>query len=279
MTIQADNKAAEQLEKWQHPYIELYRTLLGLKVEDSYLSILDEHVSSFAERFTPSPLTGEGKGEGDNHILQFEDLLQDWAAFQGLFQQASSIIAEYLPDTNSTLKKLIAQPSVMKKEAKAWYQYSSLHNIADEIGIDWETLSLCFQTAFHPILIRYSEALSPLIIQDSWRRRICPICGGKPDLAFLSKDNGARWLICSHCDTEWLFFRLECPFCGNRDQDSLAYLTNDNELYRLYTCEQCRKYIKAIDLRHAKNDVLFPFERIRTLDLDKQAVEAGYKRG
>ena len=268
MTIQADSKAVEQLGKWHHSYIELYRTLLGLKVEDSYLPTLNSHIETIASKFSQA-----------NFVLRFEDLLPAWEPLEKLLQQASSIITESSPDTNFALKKLIAQPSIIKRGAKAWYQYSTLHSIADEIGVDRETLSLCFQTAVHPILIKYSEALSPLIIQDSWRQRTCPICGGKPDLAFLSKDNGARWLVCSRCDTEWLFFRLECPFCGNRDQDSLAYLTNDNELYRLYTCEQCQNYIKAIDLRRAKNDVLFPFERIRTLDLDKQAIAAGYKRG
>ncbi len=268
MTIQADNKTIEQLEKWQHPYMELYRRLLGLKVEDSHLPTLNSHIEEIVKKFSQA-----------NHTLQLEDLLPGWEPLEKLLQQTSSIIAEYSPDTNLALKKLIAQPSIIKRGAKAWYQYSTLHSIADEIGIDWEMLSLCFQAAVHPILIRYSEALSPLIIQDSWRQRTCPICGGKPDLAFLSKDNGARWLVCSHCDTEWLFFRLECPFCGNRDQDSLAYLTNGSELYRLYTCEQCHKYIKAMDLRHAEGEVLFPVERVLTLDMDRQAHEAGYEPG
>jgi FdhE protein len=115
--------------------------------------------------------------------------------------------------------------------------------------------------------------------QDSWRQRICPICGGKPDFAFLNKETGARWLICFRCDADWLFFHIECPFCGNQDQNSLAYLTDEKELYRLYTCEQYRTYIKAIDLRRAEGDVLFPLERILTLDLDKQAHKAGYKPG
>jgi len=283
VTTEIDEKTIEQLAKLHRGIaseakqsIELYRRLLELRIADSYLPTLNAHISSFAKRFIPSPLTGEGKGEGGNFVLQFEDLLQDWAPLQELFQEASSIVSEYFSSSDSKVEKF--PPWLIKKAANAWYQYSPLHPIADEIGVAWETLSLCFQTAFHPILIRYSEALSPLIIQDSWRRRTCPICGGKPDIAFLSKDNGARWLVCSRCDTEWLFFRLECPFCGNRDQERLAYLTDEKELYRLYTCEQCRNYIKAIDLRRT-DQVLFPLERVLTLDMDRQAHEAGYKPG
>ena len=277
MTIQADSKTIERLEEWKHRehqapgYIELYQRLLGLRIEDSYSPTLDAHIHEIVSRFAQS-----------NSILQFEDLLLDWAPLGKLFQQASSIVAEYSSLTDSAisaLKKLSAQHVLMEKAARAWYQNSLPLNIANEVDVKWEALSLCFGAAFHPVLVRYSEMLSPLVEQNSWRQKLCPICGGKPDFAFLSKEIGARWLVCSRCDTEWLFFRLECPFCGNRDQDSLAYLTNENELYRLYTCEHCRCYIKAIDLRRSEGEVLFPLERILTLDLDRQAHKAGYKPG
>lgn len=113
--------------------------------------------------------------------------------------------------------------------------------------------------------------------QERWRRNYCPICGGHPDFAFLEKELGARWLLCSRCDTEWLFQRLQCPYCGNQTQKDLAYFTDDEGLYRLYVCEQCHKYIKAIDLRVAKSDILLPLERLFTLDMDRQAQEKGYQ--
>ena len=265
MTTQADTETVEQLGKWkQTRYTELHRKLLGLKIKDSYLPVLDKRIHQVANRFAQA-----------NFVLQFEDVFPDEALFYELFWEANGILSDRFPD--SKMESL--QPSVIKKAANGWYRYSSLNDIAQEIGISWEALSLCLKSAFHPILVRYSERLSPLVNQDSWRQRICPICGGKPDFAFLNKETGARWLVCSRCDAEWLFSRLECPFCGNQDQDSLAYLTDEKELYRLYTCEQCRTYIKAIDLRRTEGEVLFPLERIVTLDLDRQASEAGYQPG
>jgi hypothetical protein len=124
-----------------------------------------------------------------------------------------------------------------------------------------------------------AEALSDVVNQGVWRQRICPICGGKPDFAFLDKERGGRWLLCSRCDMEWLFQRLQCPYCGTQGQKALSYFTNDQGLYRLYTCEECRSYIKAMDLRKTQAEALLPLERILTAQLDRQAVGAGYKAG
>ena len=88
---------------------------------------------------------------------------------------------------------------------------------------------------------------------------------------------GLRGLLCSRCDAEWLFQRLQCPYCGTQNQAALAYFTDDEGVYRLYVCEQCHKYIKTIDLRHTESEVLV--ERVLTLDMDRQAQEKGYKPG
>lgn len=274
MTIEADNKTIERLAKWEHKnpqtlnYMKLYQKLLGLRIEDSYLPILEEYIAEIAPHFKES-----------NSPLQFGDLLSHWEQLDKLFREASSIVDEHVPDATSGLERLIAQPPLLERIAESWYQNSLSQECAAEIDVDWAVLSLCLRAAFHPILISYSEVLSPLVEQDSWRGKLCPVCGGKPDLAFLGKETGSRWLVCSRCDTEWLFFRLECPFCGSQDQDSLAYLASENGLYRLYTCKQCQSYIKAIDLRCAQGNVLFPLERILTLDLDRQAYKAGYEPG
>ena len=82
--------------------------------------------------------------------------------------------------------------------------------------------------------------------------------------------------MCSRCDAEWLFQRLECPYCGTKDQSTLAFFTDDKGLYRLYVCEQCRHYLKAIDLRKSEDEVLLPLERFLTPDIDAQAQQDGY---
>ena len=95
-------------------------------------------------------------------------------------------------------------------------------------------------------------------------------------MAYLEKEVGARWLLCSRCDSEWLFHRLECPYCKTQNQSLLSFLSDEKDLYRLYLCEQCKCYLKAIDLRKTDAEVLLPLERLYTLDLDTQARERGY---
>lgn len=273
MSIEIDSKIIEQLAKWEHKspealnYTKLHQRLLGLKVEDSYLATLKAYIVKVAPRF-----------EVSNSPIQFADLLPHRKQITRLLREASSIICEHVPSAVSVLGNLVSQPTRLEEMTRVWYEDSLSHEQA-ETDADWPVLSLFFRAAFHPILINYSEALSPLVKQESYRRKACPVCGGKSDLAFLSKDTGARWLMCSRCNTQWLFLRLECPFCGNQEQGSLAYLASEDGVYRLYTCEKCHRYIKAIDLRCAQGEVMLPLERIITLDLDRQAHEAGYKPG
>jgi len=215
-------------------------------------------------------------------LLSFDDLLLDWKLVQNQFRMVIDILADYVAEEmedTQELKDLASDSSTLQQAARDWYQGLSLSSIATKQNISEELLSAAIQATLRPFLTAHSEVLCGLVKQDLWRRRQCPVCGGKPDFTFLETERGARWLLCSRCDTEWLFQRLECPYCGSQNQDDLSYLTDDQELYRLYTCENCHSYIKAIDLRKANSDVSLLIERVITVDLDRQAEEAGYKAG
>jgi len=217
-------------------------------------------------------------------LLLFKDFSPDWYQVQAVFEQVVVWAVKDSKDPSGeseSLRNISRTRSLLKKVARAWYQGHSLTIIATAEGVDEELLSSVIAATLKPFLSAYSKLLLPEVDQESWRRRYCPICGGKPDFAYLDKERGARWLVCSHCDAEWLFLRLECPYCGTQNQDALAYFTDEEEsyLYRLYVCEQCRTYIKAIDLRHTELEVLLPLERVMTLDIDKQGQEKGYRPG
>lgn len=217
-------------------------------------------------------------------LLPFEDLLLDWAQVQALLQEIIRSVAKDSPDASKevkTLGNILSEKAVLEEVIRAWYEGSSLIPIAMRHSIDSELLGLVVAAVVKPFLSAHSEVLLPKVDQESWRRRYCPICGGRPDFAYLDEERGARWLLCSRCDAEWLFQRLECPYCGTQNQNDLAYLTDEAEsyLYRLYVCEQCRTYIKAIDFRHTESEVLLPLERMMTIDMDRQAQEKGYNPG
>ncbi len=255
-------------------FIELFRRLVPIQSEARSSFTIPE--PSLAEDTIPHRLA-----EGIP-LLSFNDLRLDWAQVANLVQKVILLLTKDSSDLIKEaqgLSNIACNVSHLEGVVRAWYEGSSLSVIAAEYHVDGGLLALVIGTALRPFLSAYSEMLLPLVSQESWRRKYCPICGGKPDFAFLAKQNGARWLVCSRCDAQWLFQRLECPYCGNRNQSSLAYFTDDEGRYRLYVCEECRSYIKAIDLRRTESEVSLPMERILTLDMDRQARDAGYDSG
>ena len=215
-------------------------------------------------------------------VLTFDDLGLDWSLLEELFRAAVRILIGESADSQENSKRLnqlAANTPLLRQVARDYYNDIPLSATATEHCIDTSLMEACISAALAPFLAAHSEALSELVAQELWRRKSCPICGGVADFAFLEKEPGARWLMCSRCSMEWLFQRIQCPYCGTQKHESLAYRTNSQGLYRLYTCEECHCYIKAIDLRKAGSDVLLPLEGILTVDLDRQAKEANYRPG
>jgi len=60
-------------------------------------------------------------------------------------------------------------------------------------------------------------------------------------------------------------------------QSGLSYLTNEEGACRLYLCDECYSYLKAVDLRKKEVEVSMPWERIQTLVMDRQAQQEGYQ--
>ncbi len=266
------------MEEGDHPLpdsFEFFRRLLIVQLK-SKLSIPSPKLSLTENKLIE-------RLEQGKPTLTFAELTLDWAAIQSFLREVIGLVVEYLsptPEEIENLNQLTMDYSSLKKAVEVWFDGGSLSAIGVIQDETQEFLIVgVLQATLQPQLAAHSEVLLTLVNQELWRRKYCPVCGGKADFAFLDKERGARWLLCSRCDAEWLFQRLECPYCGTYEQSSLAYLTDDAELYRLYTCEECHSYIKAIDLRKAEAEVLLPLERIMTVDLDRQAEEAGYRPG
>ena len=275
-----DSEILRRLGEWTQKdgslpqFIELYRQLFHLQTSVRPSIVVPE--PNLSEETILSQLR-QGLP-----LLKFDDLSLNWTLVQNQFRAVIDVFAEYIAEEMGDaqgLRDLASSIPLLQQVARDWYQGLPLSSIASEHRVSEEFLSATIQTALRPFLMAYSEASCGFVKQELWRRRNCPVCGGKPDFAFLDKERGARWLLCSRCDAQWLFQRLECPYCGTQNKDDLSYLTDDQEVYRLYTCEKCHSYIKAIDLRKVDAEVLLPLERVLTVDIDRQAEEAGYRPG
>ena len=278
MTTGTDSKILKRLEEWQGKEgplpksLEFYRRLLCIQSEAKSrvgvpkLGLSEEAINNRIKRGAP--------------LLGFDDLSTDWSLLRNILEEVTALVtsySEFWGEVPNNLKDSSSCFALLKEAAEAWFQGAQLPPRMAVSGVNEALLELMIHAALRPFLINHCEALLSFVNQEQWRRGYCPICGGNPDFAFLGKERGARWLLCSRCDAEWLFQRLECPYCGTQDQGALAYFTDDEGLYRLYVCERCRHYLKTIDLRQAECEVLLPLERFLTLDIDTQAHKDGYR--
>ena len=279
MTAKADKEILKRLEEAGKKkgvparFLEFYQRLfrlqsrVGRRIGKAKPSLKKEVINERLQRGQP--------------LIGFNELAIDWSLLREIFAEVKATFADY-PDLFGELPKSLreAKPhsSLPKKVARAWFKRAELPStIAVDNINEYLLLEAIIHATLKPFLASQAKALISFVDQERWRRGYCPICGGRADFAFLDKERGSRWLLCARCDAEWLFQRLQCPYCDTQNQDVLAYFTDEEGIYRLYVCDQCHKYIKAIDLRPIESEVLIPLERVLTLDLDRQAQEKGYQ--
>jgi len=258
-------------ESFDPKFLEFYQSLL--RTQTLFEQRLDKPKPSLSDKAARERL------EHGSPLISFNELALDWPLLQEVFNEVTATFADFpelFGEIPQNLKE-VSKATLIKKAVKGWFEEAKLPDTIADSEVNRHLLEAIIHATLRPFLTSQAKALLGFVKQEHWRRSYCPICGGSPDFAFLDKEIGARWLLCSRCDTEWLFQRLECPYCGNNDQNTLAYFTDDKGLYRLYVCEQCHTYIKAIDLRHAQSEVLLPLERIITIDIDRQGQEKGYQ--
>lgn len=108
----------------------------------------------------------------------------------------------------------------------------------------------------------------------------CPFCFARPAVAVLRPEGegGRRTLLCGSCFTEWEFRRLLCPECGEENRDKLpVYTAAEFPHLRVDACDNCRHYIKTVDLTRDGKAVP-EVDDLASLALDLWAEEHGYER-
>ena len=149
-----------------------------------------------------------------------------------------------------------------------------LPDLADETR---EVLSFVLIHSLHPFFRAYASVLTPLIEDQKWYQRLCPVCGDEPDFAYLEETVGGLRVLCSRCDTLWTFKRGECTFCSNSNNETFAYYLSDDNVYRLYVCDNCQRYLKVMDGRETSLKPALPLQRIITIGMDLAARQEGYR--
>ncbi|MFI5176266.1 MAG: formate dehydrogenase accessory protein FdhE [Terriglobia bacterium] len=128
------------------------------------------------------------------------------------------------------------------------------------------------------------------ITEEPQPHRMCPFCGRKPQVAFLSNDTsmpgllegsaegGRRFLMCGDCLTLWPFLRIACVSCSEQDPHKLPYYQAEELPYvRVDCCDACKCYIKTIDLTK-DNRAVPPVDELAAIPLDLWAQDHGYTK-
>ncbi|MBN1545271.1 MAG: formate dehydrogenase accessory protein FdhE [Syntrophaceae bacterium] len=140
-----------------------------------------------------------------------------------------------------------------------------------------DLIELFLEESLRPDLEIIAEKYGEIVARSDWSEGYCPICGREPKIGELKEEEGRRYLFCHQCGYEWSFVRIKCPFCGNEEQQTLAFFTVEgDERYRVDVCNECKRYIKIIDFRETKQEANLDVEDIATLHLDMLAYEEGY---
>ena len=212
-------------------------------------------------------------------LLSFAQLPVDADRFAELVSTVAAMLTEYNPDLaeqtvldSPTECLALARQRFVEGQAVDGQANAGLGGGEGETSLAQMSVDL----ALKPYLEWAAERVLPHIEVERWKRNHCPVCGGAPDFAFLGEESGTRYLLCSRCSSQWPTSRVGCPFCGTPDHTKLSYYLSEDEVYRLYVCQACRRYLKVIDLRRAGRQVLFPAERVTTVGMDVAAQQEGY---
>jgi FdhE protein len=203
-------------------------------------------------------------------------LYQHLARFQQTVAQANlpaeSALSPYLQPLLALVQRVAPAPL-----AKAALELSHRNPAWDDLAGSPNPIDAIFGRI---LLQPYTEALARRGPVSTSVQPLCPFCGEKPVAAVLrpAGDGGKRSLLCWLCFTEWEFRRLLCPHCGEEDKDQLPIYTAQQVPHiRVEACDNCRVYLKAIDL--TKNGLAVPeVDELASVALDIWAAENGYTK-
>ena len=152
---------------------------------------------------------------------------------------------------------------------------------AKKLGIDKALFYSTCLAVYRPLFELCAEANETVLADYRWKKGICPVCGTPAGMACFEEEVGKRILWCPLCGTEWVFKRLQCPFCGNENQKTMRYFVVEDEgtPYRVDICDRCKRYVKTVDERKRKKGekTIFEIENMITLYLDSCAKKEGFK--
>ena len=223
-------------------------------------------------------------------LLRFQDIRIETSDLRLLVRQIADVLRRHgaLEEADYQRIQTIGRDMNLMEFAERWYRSGAHHHSVAAVGLGHqehmaaasqdssdEALDQVLALALRPWLTRCAEVLQQRPELANWTHPHCALCGSEPDLAVITPA-AERHLICGRCALRWKFESLTCPFCRNSDRSRITSFATPDGQYRVYACDQCRRYLKAFDGRHATRPVMPLVDSVATLPLDAYAMQRGY---
>lgn len=266
----------ETIEKYRRT-IPHYTELLDILEE--ILILREEYKRKIRENIFPVDETlVRKKVEGGLPLIDFSlrnfDLTEPKQYFIALLRIAEKRAPE---ETKELMKKV--EDGTFQFEKLVYDTFCGVsEDDADDLGEnEIDLVHLFLEESLRPAMEKVAEKYGRIISETGWTEGYCPICGKEPKIGEIREEEGKKFLFCTQCGFEWRFRRVKCPFCGNEEQQSLAYFTVEgDEKYRVDVCNECKRYLKVVDFRNQGERANLDVEDIATIHLDILAGEEGY---
>jgi formate dehydrogenase maturation protein FdhE len=223
-------------------------------------------------------------------LLHFQDIRIESSDLRLLVRQIADVMRRHsaLEDADYQRIQMVGREMNLLEFAERWYRRGVRRHTVAAIGLGSDTapsaashddgdeaLDQVLALAMRPWMTRCAEVLQQRTELSLWTHPHCALCGSEPDLAVITPA-AERHLICGRCTLRWKFEALTCPYCRNSDRSRITSFATPDGQYRVYACDQCRRYLKAYDGRRASRPVMPMVDNVATLPLDAYAMQRGY---
>lgn len=191
-----------------------------------------------------------------------------------------------LGDARSAFKKMKKKATDEELEIllRAWLQGDSqqVDHVASIFDVPLDVLYILLRYSLLPTLYQYTKEFEEQKVfnGEEWMKDYCPVCGDQHGLAEFRGGERFRHFRCLSCAGDWIFWRIGCPHCHNKDHNTLSSLMIEegNVKYQIDVCEPCKGYVKGMNKLDKSSPMFLLLDDFATFHLDLLAVEKGYHK-
>lgn len=262
------------------PVFELYKSVLAVQLQ--YMDKIKMELNMSVEEI-------KNCFRNEKYLLAEQLPTINYAIFKELMSSIIKAIRETSPEAPQTLNKLTELEEFKEDKLDAFLEQVVFLNKQDlesfieenemdkRSELDSEVVAFVIFMSLSPFLSSLMKAAEEEVGFSLWRQGYCPVCGQVAVMAKYSSDDGGRILECWLCHAQWVYPRMKCPYCNNKEPKKLRFFYVPGDKSRqVHVCEECKSYLKTVDAKAMQKDVVLDVEAIASGQLDLLAEKEGY---